>query len=54
MVVKKSVQCGECMKYVDVYIKEDERMVGVEILCKCGNRQKCISENKHIAKWRKI
>lgn len=54
MVIKRSVQCGECRNYVDIYIKENDLLQGVVVKCKCGNKQKCISENKHITKWRKI
>lgn len=54
MVIKRSVQCGECRNYIDIYIKETQSLKGTVIECKCGNKEQCISENKHITKWRKI
>ena len=54
MIVKKSVQCGECKKYIDVYIEERKSMKNMTISCKCGNRQVCVEYNRFGSKWKRI
>lgn len=54
MVVKKPIQCGECKKYIDVYIEDKKSLKGVTITCKCGSKQLCIEDKGAISKWRSI
>lgn len=54
MVIKRSIQCRECKKYIDIYIKENQSLKNIIIECKCGNKEQCIEENKHINRWKKI
>lgn len=35
MIVKRSVKCKECGKWIDIYVNEGMRKVAAK--CKCGN-----------------
>lgn len=52
MVIKKSIQCPECRKYIDFYIEERVSLRGKKVKCNCGHQMECISDNGIISKWR--
>ena len=55
MIVKRSYKCMECKKFIDVYIEEGSDIRKQVIKCKhCNSKQKCISINNYIEKWRKV
>lgn len=44
MVVKRSVQCKECGKWIDVYLSDNIRKFTAK--CKCGNIEKAERSGK--------
>lgn len=54
MTIKKSIQCGNCRQYIDIYIEENMNLKGVTAKCKCGSEQYCIEDNRIISKWKEI
>lgn len=54
MIIKRSVQCGECRKYIGIYIEESKKLKGVTTKCECGSIQYCFEDNNRISKWREI
>lgn len=54
MVIKRPIQCGECRKYVDLYIAENKNLKDILVTCTCGNKQICIKDHGGISKWRVI
>ena len=54
MVAKRSIQCPECKRFIDIFKEEDIPLKGIVLKCNCGCKLKCIKETKYINKWREI
>lgn len=39
MIIKRSIQCKKCKKYIDIYINENTPLKNIKIKCKCEKEE---------------